>query len=74
MTMTMTAIECQDVNRMPPLLAIDWNINPLVFLEFFVVLAFGIGWLILERVASRYDKTRDIADAEKPASQDQTPS
>ncbi|MGQ0672639.1 MAG: hypothetical protein ACT4N2_07145 [Hyphomicrobium sp.] len=37
-------------------LALDWNINPLVFFEFFVVLAFGIGWLILERVARTYDK------------------
>lgn len=34
-------------------MGLDWNINPLVFLEFAVVLAFGIGWLILERVAAR---------------------
>lgn len=48
---------------------IDWNINPLVFLEFFVVLAFGIGWLILERVANSYDRAREAEkkqDAEKP--------
>jgi hypothetical protein len=49
---------------MPVLLQIDWNINPLVFLEFFVVLAFGVGWLILEWVASRYDQQRK-ADASK---------
>lgn len=49
---------------MPVLLQIDWNVNPLVFLEFFVVLAFGVGWLILEWVASRYDQQRK-ADASK---------
>lgn len=40
-------------------MTIDWNINPLVFLEFAVVLAFGIGWLVLERVAKRYDRKDD---------------
>lgn len=52
------------------LLAIDWNINPLMFLEFFVVLAFGIGWFILEKVANSYDRKREddkAADLDEPS-------
>ncbi len=41
------------------LLAIDWDINPLMFLEFFVVLAFAVGWFILEKVANSYDHKRE---------------
>ncbi len=48
-----------------PLLAVDWNINPLVFLEFFVVLAFAVGWLILEWVANRHDRKRRSGTAEQ---------
>lgn len=44
---------------MPRMLIIDWTISPLVFMEFFVVLAFGIGWFILEKVANSYDRNRD---------------
>ncbi len=47
-------------------MAIDWNVNPLVFLEFFVVLAFGIGWFIMERVARRYDKPKPPYDETTP--------
>jgi hypothetical protein len=32
--------------------------SPLAFMELFVVLAFGIGWLILERVAQGLDRKR----------------
>ena len=32
--------------------------SPLAFMELGVVLAFGIGWLILERVAKRLDRKR----------------
>jgi hypothetical protein len=32
--------------------------SPLAFMELFVVLAFGIGWLILERGARRLDRKR----------------
>jgi hypothetical protein len=32
--------------------------NPFAFMELFVVLAFGIGWLILELVARRLDEKR----------------
>ena len=35
------------------------QINPLAFIELFVVLAFAIAWAILEFVASRLDKKRD---------------
>lgn len=36
---------------------------PLAFLEFFVVLAFGIGWLFLEWYCKRLDKPADAASA-----------
>ena len=32
--------------------------SPVAFMELFIVLAFGIGWLILERVARRFDDKR----------------
>jgi len=32
--------------------------TPLAFIELFVVLAFAIGWLVLERVARRFDRKR----------------
>jgi len=38
------------------------SFNPLAFMELFVVLAFAVGWLVLERVARRFDK-RDKDDA-----------
>lgn len=41
---------------------LDWNINPLVFLEFGFVLAFGIGWFILERVVARHDRPKKSDD------------
>jgi len=34
----------------------DWLPHPLAFMELFIVLAFGVGWLILEYVSRRYDK------------------
>ncbi len=42
----------------------DWNINPLAFLEFFVVIAFGVGWWILERHANRVGGGRKDAGHE----------
>ncbi len=42
--------------------------SPLAFMELGVVLAFGIGWLILERVAKRLDRKRlDQRDEDTPA-------
>jgi hypothetical protein len=32
--------------------------NPLAFMELFVVLAFAVGWLVLEIVSRRYDRKR----------------
>jgi hypothetical protein len=34
---------------------------PLAFLEFFVVIAFGLGWLYLEWYCKRLDKPSDVA-------------
>ena len=53
-----------------PGLAIDWNVNPLAFMELLVVLAFGIGWWVLERHANRIDQRRksEAEDAEKQRS------
>lgn len=31
----------------------NWNIHPMAFLEFFVVIAFGVGWWVLERYANK---------------------
>jgi len=36
-----------------------------VFLEFFVVLAFGVGWLILELYTRRLDKKREAEKAHR---------
>ena len=47
--------------------ALDWNINPLVFLEFAVVLAFALGWMILEWKANLFDRERDRLNAEAAA-------
>ena len=40
--------------------------TPLAFMELFVALAFGVGWLILERVARRLDRRRLNDRAEPP--------
>lgn len=44
---------------MPPVLAIDWNINPLAFLEFFFVIAIFAALAAVEWVARRQDKRRE---------------
>lgn len=36
----------------------NWSLHPLAFMELLVVLAFGIGWWILERHANRIDARR----------------
>lgn len=41
------------------------SVEPLAFLELFIVLAFLIGWFVLERVARRFDK--------KPPKDDESP-
>jgi hypothetical protein len=35
------------------------TVSPLAFMEFFVVLAFAIGWAVLELVVRRLEKHRD---------------
>ena len=43
------------------------ELSPLAFMELGVVLAFGIGWLILERLAKRLDRKRlDQRDEDTP--------
>jgi hypothetical protein len=44
--------------------------TPLAFMELFVVLAFAIGWAILEVVTRRLDKRRAREDAEKEGDKD----
>ena len=41
---------------------------PLAFLEFFVVIAFGTGWLILEWYCKRLDKLAEPPRVESAAS------
>lgn len=36
----------------------SWSFHPLAFMELLVVLAFGVGWWILERHANRIDARR----------------
>lgn len=45
------------------------DVNPLAFFELLIVLAFAIGWFILEKVANSYDRDKkrpadDPADGE----------
>jgi hypothetical protein len=46
--------------------------TPLAFMELFLVLAFAIGWLVLERIARRFDRKRQSdprqGDVEKDSS------
>lgn len=46
--------------------------SPLAFMELFVVLAFGIGWLILERVAQGLDKRQEERDEDTRRADDAT--
>jgi hypothetical protein len=41
------------------------DVNPLAFFELLVVLAFAVGWFILEKVANSYDRDKKQA-AEDP--------
>ncbi|CAA2141285.1 hypothetical protein HYPP_02362 [Hyphomicrobium sp. ghe19] len=40
------------------------------FIELYVVLAFGIAWMVLERVAKRYDKRDDEQRKDRPKAAD----
>lgn len=42
------------------------SFEPLAFLELFIVLAFLIGWFVLERVARRFDKKPPKDDDPSP--------
>lgn len=44
--------------------------TPLAFMELFVVLAFAIGWAILEVVTRRLDRRRAKEDAENESDKD----
>ncbi|MGQ0455676.1 MAG: hypothetical protein ACT4OU_01305 [Hyphomicrobium sp.] len=46
---------------------------PLAFLEFFVVLAFGVGWLILEWYCKRLDRPADAAKDARQAGEAPAP-
>jgi hypothetical protein len=51
----------------------NWNFHPLAFFELFVVLAFGVGWLILEWNGKRLDRKRKIWEAEYAARRSENP-
>ncbi len=46
---------------------------PLAFFEFFVVLAFGIGWMILEWQGRRLDRAREEREREAEHTKDPQP-
>ena len=51
---------------MPPILALPLETSLVAYMELLIVLAFAVGWFILEKVANSYD--RDKPDPEAPDS------
>jgi hypothetical protein len=43
------------------------DFNPLAFIELVIVLAFGVGWFILETVANRTDRDKPTPRIDDPA-------
>jgi hypothetical protein len=43
------------------------DFNPLAFTELMIVLAFGVGWFILEKVANSYDRGKPEPRTDDPA-------
>lgn len=41
--------------------------NPLAFIELMIVLAFGVGWFILEKVANSIDRDKPKPRTDDPA-------
>lgn len=38
------------------------DLNPLAFFELLIVVAFAVGWFILEKVANSYDREKNKTD------------
>jgi hypothetical protein len=56
---------------MLPTLALPLETSLVAYMELLIVLAFGVGWYILEKVANSYDRDKPKADDEPPSEGDQ---
>jgi hypothetical protein len=54
---------------MLPSLALPLETSLVAYMELFIVLAFGVGWFILEKVANSYDRDKPKPDDEPPPSE-----
>jgi hypothetical protein len=51
---------------MPPILALPLETSLVAYMELLIVLAFAVGWFILEKVANSYDRDKPKPDPEAP--------
>ncbi len=54
---------------MLPSLAIPFETSIVAYMELLIVLAFGVGWYILEKVANSYDRDKPKPDDKTPSSE-----
>jgi hypothetical protein len=54
---------------MLPTLALPLETSLVAYMELLIVLAFGVGWVILEKVANSYDRDKPKSDNETPPSE-----
>jgi hypothetical protein len=50
-------------------LALPLETSLVAYMELLIVLAFGVGWYILEKVANSYDRDKPNPDDETPPSE-----
>ncbi len=50
-------------------LALPLETSLVAYMELLIVLAFGVGWYILEKVANSYDRDKPKPDDETPPSE-----
>ena len=55
---------------MLPALAIPLETSLVAYMELIIVLAFFVGWYILEKVANSYDRDKDKTDEKPPQKSD----
>jgi hypothetical protein len=56
---------------MMPALALPLETSLVAYMELLIVLAFGVAWYILEKVANSYDRDKPKPDDQTPKSEDQ---
>lgn len=56
---------------MLPIIAVPLETNIVAYMELIIVLAFFVGWYILEKVANSYDRDKEKSDDEtRPSKSD----